>query len=396
MAKPKLWTRDFILVSFINFVLIVVFYLLVVVIGSYAIEQLHASVSQSGLVVGMFIIGVLTGRLAVGQFIDRLGRKRSMLAGLVLATTAVLFYYVEAGIGFLIATRFLHGVAIGVAATAAATMVTDLIPLSRRGEGIGYFSMSSSLATAIGPFIGIYMMHHAEFVAILTLCFLLSGSSIVVALMLRVPEAQANDPGIKPLGFSLSRLLDRKVIPICCVVLLSGLCFSSLFSYLNAYASERGLNEAASFYFLAYAITLLASRPFSGRLMDKRGANIIMYPGFVCFAMGLVLLGVATTPAQLLLSACLVGLGFGNMQSCGQAIVSKIAEPARMGLATSTFFIFVDAGLGFGPYFLGLIIGFIGYSHLYILLGGVSLFSMLIYYFVHGRHDGELMRIQRA
>ncbi len=391
MAKPKLWTRDFILVALINFLLIVIFYLLAVVIGLYAIQNLGASVSQSGLVVGIFVIGVFSGRLAVGQFIDRLGRKRSMLAGLVLATVAVAFYYVEAGIGFLITNRFLHGAAIGIAATAAATMVVDLIPMSRRGEGIGYFSMSSSLATAVGPFIGIYMMHNADFAAIVALCITLGAVCLVVALMLRVPENQTQAPGSKPLGFSIYRLLDRKVVPVCLVVFLSGLSFSSLVSYLNAYALERDLSDAASLYFLVYAITLLASRPFSGRIMDKWGANIIMYPGFVLFAVGLALLGVADSPILLLSSACLVGLGFGNMQSCSQAIVVKMVEPARMGIATSTFFIFVDAGIGFGPYFLGLIIAYTGYSDLYIMLGGLSLICMLLYYFVHGRHDYKLL-----
>lgn len=390
MIQAPLWTRDFILISLVNFLLVLVFYLLVVVIGLYAIEELNASVSQSGLVVGMFVIGVLAGRLLIGQFIDRFGRKRSILAGLLLAFITCLLYYLETGIGFLIFNRFIHGVAVGIAATAIATGVALLIPASRRGEGVGYYGMSSSLATAIGPFIGIFMMHAAEFSLILAFCSLLSLICFFVALLLHVPEVSADTLAKaaekKSSALSLDKWLEPKVVPICFIVFLGSLSYSSVLSFLNAYAAELNLSEAASFFFMVYAVTLLISRPLCGRLMDVKGANIIMYPGFVVFGLGLVLLGVADSGLKLLSAACLIGLGFGNMQSCGQAIAIKLADPARLGLATSTYFIFVDSGLGFGPYLLGLSIAYSGYSNLYLILGLITFCSMGLYYFLHGRH----------
>ncbi len=391
MTKAPLWTRDFILISAINFLLVLVFYLLVVIIGLYAIEELNASVSQSGLVVGMFVIGVLVGRLLIGQFIDRLGRKRSMLAGLLLAFVTCLLYYLEAGISILIFIRFIHGIAVGIAATATATVVALLIPVSRRGEGVGYYGMSSSLATAIGPFIGILMMHSAEFSLILAFCCLLSLICFFVAVLLQVPEvsadALAKAAENKPSVLSLDKWLEPKVVPICFIIFLSSLSFSSVLSFLNAYATELKLSEAASFFFMVYAVTLMVSRPLCGRLMDSKGANIIMYPGFVLFALGLWILGMADSGWSLLFAASLIGLGFGNMQSCGQAITIKLADPARLGLATSTFFIFVDSGLGFGPYLLGLGIAYSGYSNLYLGLAVMSLLSLLFYYFLHGKHQ---------
>ena len=116
MSQEKLWTRDFTIVSVLNFLLVLVFYLLVVVIGLYASRDLNATVSQAGLVVGVFIVGSLVGRVMAGQFLDRLGRKRSMLLGLFLAVLTCLMYFIEAGVGFLIFVRFIHGIAVGIAA----------------------------------------------------------------------------------------------------------------------------------------------------------------------------------------------------------------------------------------------------------------------------------------
>jgi MFS family permease len=112
-----------------------------------------------------------------------------------------------------------------------------------------------------------------------------------------------------------------------------------------------------------------------------------MYPGLVIFAMGLFLLSSASMSATLLLAGVLIGLGFGNMQSSTQAVAVKVTPPHRMGLATSTFFIFLDAGLGFGPYILGFIIPLTGYRTLYVILGVVALATIVLYYFLQGKNE---------
>ena len=385
MSKPTLWTRDFIIVSVLNFLLILVFYLLMVVMGLFATEQLQASPSQAGLVAGIFIVGVLAGRLLIGQFMARIGCKRSMLSGLFLGAFASLFYFVDADLSFLITIRFLHGVSVGIAATAIATVVAYLIPVSRSGEGIGYFGVSASLATAVGPFIGIYMLQHTEFAAILALCCMLSAVCVAVGLLLNVPEVNKEGEGSQPAKFALGNFIELKVVPICCIVFISGLYYSSVLSFLNMYALEKNLTDAASLFFVVYAVTLLVTRPYTGKLMDRKGENVVMYPGFILMALGLAALGMAESGSQLLLAAFLLALGFGSMQSCSQAIVIQMVSRERLALATSTFFIFVDAGLGFGPYILGLAVPSFGYANLYCLLSLFTLFSAVAYYFVHGK-----------
>ncbi|MEC1522730.1 MFS transporter [Neobacillus niacini] len=387
MSKPKLWTKDFIIVSGVNFLLTLVFYLLIVIIGVYAVEEYHATTSQAGLVTGIFIVGTLFGRLFIGRSIDSIGRKKTLFIGLILYLLTTSLYFIHLGITFLLITRFLHGITLGIASTATGTIVAQIIPKRRKGEGIGYYSMSSTLATAIGPFIGLYMSQHTSTLVIFGLCFALAIFSLITAFFVYVPAIDGGTKTTERIGVKLSHFIEPKAIPIAFITLIIGFCYSSVLSFINFYAIEIDLVSAASFFFLVYSIAVLISRPFTGRLMDVKGANYVMYPAFVLFAAGMLLLGSAHSSVTLLAAGILIGLGFGNMQSCTQAIAVKLTPPHRMGLATSTFFIFLDAGLGFGPYLLGFFLPFSNYSTLYMILGVIVLAASGIYFLLHGKKE---------
>ncbi|MGX6445893.1 MFS transporter [Neobacillus sp. K501] len=386
-ASNKLWTKDFIVVSSVNFILTLIFYLLMVTIAVYAVDEYQASTSQAGLVTGIFIIGTLFGRLFIGRTINSIGRKRTLVIGLILFTLTTSLYFVHLGIGFLLLTRFIHGVTLGMASTASGTIVAQIIPKARRGEGIGYFSMSSTLSTAIGPFIGLYMSQHTTFQMIFSFCLVLGIICFITGLFVYVPKLEYTASIEDTKSFKLSSFLEPKALPIALITLAVAFCYSSVLSFINFYAIEIDLVQAASFFFIVYAAAVLVSRPFTGRLLDIKGANFIMYPAFILFAAGMLLLSQASNSFSFLLAGVLIGLGFGNMQSVTQAIAIKLTPVSRMGLATSTFFIFLDAGLGFGPYLLGFVIPLTGYHTLYIILGVFVLLTTVLYYFLHGKKE---------
>ena len=130
---------------------------------SYAIDKFHASTSIAGLVASIFVIGVLIGRLGTGRIIEDMGSKRVLIVGAIFFIITSALYFIAINLLLLIIIRLLHGIAYGVASNAAGTIVAQIIPHSRRGEGIGYYSMSTILAMAIGPFIGIFLIQHADF-----------------------------------------------------------------------------------------------------------------------------------------------------------------------------------------------------------------------------------------
>lgn len=383
----KLWTKDFIILSSINFFLILIFFLLNVTITTYALDEFDASTSQAGLVAGIFIIGAVFGRLFTGRNIHSIAPKRILIIGLILFTLTTLLYFVDYGIIFLILSRLIHGITLGIASTVIGTVVALTIPASRRGEGMSYFAVSTALATGIGPFIGLYMSQHTSFDMIFSLCFLLGGISLATGFFFNAPISKTPEMKHENVGFKLSSFIEPKALPISIIILTMTFCFSSVLSYLNLYAIEVDLVDAASFFFVLYSVAVLVSRPFAGRLMDKKGANIIMYPAFIIFGAGMLLLGSANNSVTFLLAGALIGLGFGNISSITQAIAVNLAEPHRIGLATATFLIFFEAGSGFGPYLLGLLIPITGYNTLYAILGILVFATSVLYYFLYGKKE---------
>ncbi|MEB2629994.1 MFS transporter [Peribacillus frigoritolerans] len=386
-SRTRLWTKDFVIVSSINFFITLIFYLLMVTLAIYAVNELNASTSEAGLISGIFIIGTLIGRLFIGRFIDSIGRKKTLFIGLIFFTLTTLLYFVDLGIGFLLVNRLIHGMAMGMASTATGTIVAQIIPPTRKGEGIGYYSMSATLATAIGPFIGLFMAQHTSFQIIFSFCLALGVISLITAFFLYVPALKVTAKVTESKGFKLSNFIEPKALPISIITLLLAFCYSSVLSFISFYAIEIDLVNTASFFFVVYAVAVLLSRPFSGPLMDRKGSNFIMYPAFIIFGVGLLLLSMTTNSFTLLAAGFLIGLGFGNMQSSSQAIAVKLTPPHRMGMATSTFFIMLDAGLGFGPYILGFIIPITGYSTLYVILGVVVILTSVLYHFLHGKKE---------
>lgn len=119
--------------------------------------------------------------------------------------------------------------------------------------------------------------------------------------------------------------------------------------------------------------------------MDSKGTNIVMYPALISFFLGLLCLSITHAAWTLILSAALLGFGYGNFQSIAQATAVKVTDHEKMGLATSTYFIFLDFALGFGPYVLGLFIPVLGLHGLYRYMSILVIIGMVAYYMLHGK-----------
>lgn len=383
--KEKLWTRSFVLLSTIFFLSALVFYLLIVTIGTYATEEFNASTGLAGLVSGIFIVGAFIGRLITGRIIAKTGSRKMLFYGLILFILTTLFYFGTINLTVLTINRVLHGMSLGVVLNATGTLIAETLPDSRRGEGIGYYSMSSILSAAIGPFIGILFIQNTEFSNIFVLNLIISICAFLLFFFIKFPDEKGKETIEEVEQFKWSNYLEFKAVPIAFVALLIGFSYSGVMSFLSLYAEEINLVKASSFFFLVYAIAILLSRPFTGRLMDLRGENIIVYPSLVIFALGMVLFSMATNGFALLLAAALIGFGYGNFNSIAQTIAIQVTPTHRLGLATSTYFVFFDFGLGVGPYFLGLLVPYTGYRMVFMLMVGIIIVSFILYYILHGK-----------
>ncbi len=395
--KSKLWTKDFIIMSVSTFFGGLTFYLLITTLTVYAVDEFHASQSMAGLVSSIFVVGALVSRLFAGKYIEIIGRKRMLYGGLFLFLFVMFLYFIVENMNVLLFIRFIHGAAFGVFTTAVATVIMDIIPNERRGEGISYFSLSVTLAMAVGPFLGLYLSQQGSFTMIFGFCTLFSLISTIIMLFVHIPESDITKEQLGAMkGFKLKDFFEIKAVPISIVIAIMGFAYSGILSFITSYAKEIDLIDSASFFFIVYAVFILISRPFTGRLLDKKGDNIVMYPALILFVIGLVALSQANHGFTLLLAGALIGLGYGTMNSCCQAIAVKESPRHRVGLATSTFYIFMDSGVGLGPFLLGFIIPIVGFRGLYLTLAVVVFASILLYYVLHGKNKHTENNILKA
>jgi MFS family permease len=364
----------------------------------YAIEQFQASESEAGLASGIFIIGALFARLLTGKYLEVIGRKRLIVSSLVLFLITSLLYFPVDQLGLLLLVRFIHGVAFGGASTAITTAVMDLIPDNRRGEGTGYFALSTTLATAIGPFLGLFITQHADYNMIFTTCTAFSVLSLLIMLFVKVPEADIKPEQLESMGkgLRLKDFFEKNAVPISIILIVMGIGYSSIVTFINSYAVEIQLETAASLFFIVYAVVLFISRPIAGKLLDTKGDNFVMYPAILLFSLCLLLLGVAQNGFVLLLAGVLLAIGYGTIVSAAQAIAIKESPKYRVGLATSTFFIFMDAGMGLGPSIIGMIVPYTGFRGMYLGLAVIVLLSIILYYFLHGKKAASRKQNEQA
>jgi len=385
MNKERLWTKDFIVVSVTNFLIYLVFFLLMVIMASYAVDKYRASTGIGGLVSGIFIIGILIGRLGTGRIIEDVGSRKVLITGTLLYIITSALYFAAINLPLLILMRFLHGFAFGVANTATGTIAAQIIPRGRHGEGIGYYTMSQILATALGPYLGIVLSQRVDFTMIFLIASIVAAISFTISFVVSRPThkttKQVQAKSVK--RFHISEFLEFRAIPISIIVMIVGFGYSVVLSFLSLYSRQLNLEKAASFFFLVYAMVVIVSRPFSGRFLDTKGANFVVYPCLVFFAIGMLVLSQANHGITLLVSGAIIGLGYGNFLSCGQAISVKSTSPNRFGLATATYYMFLDVGFGVGPYLFGSLVPITGYRGLYFVMAMVIFATIILYYFLY-------------
>lgn len=383
MEKSKLFTRPFVTLACVNFLNALCYYLLLAEMTDYALTTYQVSYSTAALTVTAFVIGSLLTRLFFGGQIDRWGIRKSLFIGYGICLILVFFYFFQLGVVPLIILRFLHGSGFAIASTAAAAAVAIIVPADRRGEGISYFSLGIPLATGIGPFAAILLInltsgYTALFVFTAIMCIACFAALPLVKML---PDAHpAGPPAAPKKKFTLSGFIQVAVLPLGAIILLVYVCYSGIMSFLITYAKDIGMADAAGYYFLVYAATIIVTRILTGRIIDKRGPHGVMFTAAFSLAVGYVVLATASTPAALLASAALIGFGVGNCHSTLQITTANIAPVEHMGRANATLYVCIDLGTSIGPVAIGGCIPAVGYTPTFLAIGAVALVAAGLYW----------------
>lgn len=379
--SEKLFNKGFISITIINFVVYLVYYLLMVIIAVIAQDNLHASLSQAGLASGIYVIGTLLARLFIGKKLELFGRKQVLRYGAIFYLITTLAYLYMPSIAVLYIVRLLNGFCYGTVSTATNAIVTEYIPFSRRGEGINYYGLSTSLAAAIGPFVGMLLLDYTNFYWIIGVSTVLIALTTIGCLLTKVENIELSKAQVAVAkSWKINTFVESKVLFIALVGFLMGLAYSSVLSFLASYAEAINLVSASSFFFIVYALVITVTRPLSGKIFDAHGENAVMYPSYIFLTIGLLLLSMTQQSWQLLLAGAFVGLGYGTFMSNGQAVTLKlIKDGTRIGVALSTYFIGLDLGIGVGPYALGTLRAFVSFKQMYLVTAILPIICLVLY-----------------
>ncbi|MBS4174803.1 MFS transporter [Bacillus sp. FJAT-49736] len=375
--KEKIWTKDFVLIVLANFFIFLGFQMTLPTIPLF-VENLGGNDQLIGYVVGIFTFSALLLRPFAGNLLEAKGRGFVYLIGLAIFVLSVGSFGFLASISMLFLMRVIQGVGWGFSTTASGTIATDLIPASRRGEGMGYFGLSGNLALAFGPSLGLALA--ASDIVSFEYFFLICAGLGLVALMLSSRVKYKKVERKQEKAKMKLDLYEKSALKPAILLFFLTITFGGIASFLPLYTAEKHI-EGIQVYFLLYALALMVTRTFAGQLYDRKGHQAVFIPGTLLVLAAMLLLSWLPNSMALYTAAVLYGLGFGSVQPALQAWSIEKAPINRRGMANATFFSFFDLGVGVGAMVFGQIGHLFGYSSIYIAAAIAVFISVLLYIF---------------
>lgn len=372
----KIWTRDFVLVCLANFFVILGFQMTLPTIPLF-VKELGGSDQLIGVIVGVFTFSALLLRPYAGKALDSKGRQFVYMLGLSIFVLSVGSYAFVTSIVLLLIMRVVQGVGWGFSSTATGTIATDLIPPNRRGEGMGYFGVSGNIAMALGPALGLSLVGAISF----SYLFLISAACGLTAFLLssKIHYKKVEESPHKTINVKFD-FFEKSAIKPSALLFFITVTFGGIASFLPLYAAQKGI-AGIEIYFLVYALFVVVSRTFSGRIYDLKGHHYVFPPGVVLIMSAMLLLAWLPNTAVMLIAAAIYGLGFGSVQPALQAWAVSEAPNNRKGMANATFFSSFDLGVGIGAMTFGQLAASFGYGAIYIT-SAISVFLSLSFYIV--------------
>lgn len=362
-SVDTIWTKNFTLLCLANIALFMSIQVLLPTLPVY-LSMLGGSYKEVGYAMGAFTICSMLMRPIAGYLVDSWGRKKIVTLGFFLIFAVSGLYRWSTLPIMIIVTRGLHGLAFGLVGTAVGTIVADSLPITRLSEGMGYFGLTTSLSMAVAPIIGFWL---ADTYGYSNLFLWVIGMSLL-ALILSIPVRGAQIPHLastKTISGFAGRLVEKSSLPASVIMLLLGSVYGSVLSFIALYASEAGIANIG-FFFTAMAISMLISRPLSGRWADQGGSNIVLMIGHGAIVGGLITIVLSNSISGLMLAGAVFGFGFGFCMPTLQALSVRFAPAHKRGAAIATFFIAVDLGIGLGTIIWGYVAAASNYQIMYL------------------------------
>ena len=393
MIQDRLWNRNYCKVMAANFALFFAFYVLTPLLPLYLSEHFGATKDVIGMVLSGYTITALLVRPFSGYVVDTFPRKKVLLvcftafaiffAGYLAASTLLLFLIV----------RTLHGGPFGALTVANSTVAIDVLPSSRRTEGIGYYGLSNNLAMAIAPTIGIFVYQWSgSFELLFWIALAVAVGGLMVDSTVKVKPQTSH---LKPQTLSWDRFFLLRGWLLGVNMVAFGFSFGVLSNYLAIYGKEvMGITGGTGTYFMLCSVGLILSRIQGGKALRKGRLTHNAGSGMVISFIGYTLFILVPNMVGYYASALLIGLGNGHMWPAFQNMTINVAGNNQRGTANSTILISWDIGMGLGILLGGVIAEMISYGAAFwtvVLINGsgVALFFLATKQFFLKRNLNE-------
>lgn len=386
-----LWSKNFLLVSAANFLMYMAFYMLLPTLPLYLGEQLMAPASVVGTILSLYTVAAMVTRPFAGFWLDRKERKPLMLifylcyisiCGSYVAATSILLFFI---------IRVLHGVAFGSATVGVNTMAVDIIPASRRGEGLGIFTASTSAAMAIGPSIALMMYENGfGFNAVFMTAASIGLAGFVSASLIRSPQRNM----LSDKSFSVKSLLLAAAVPEAAIMALLAFGYGIVTVYLSVYAKEEvGITSGTGYYFTILAAGLIVSRLLSAMLLRNGRYIKIFSLGIASVIVSFFIVAFIHNPFAFFTSAVFMGIGYGLITPTAQTMIVNMAKDTDRGVANATYLTFFDIGVGSGVFVGGIIAQHLNYSASYAFSFFLAVCAMIyLHLYIKGHFMANRLR----
>ncbi|MDR3133779.1 MAG: MFS transporter [Prevotellaceae bacterium] len=384
MDKERLVTKNYCFILAANFLLYFGFYLLLPVLPFYLTEIFCAGNTATGMILACYTVAALTIRPFSGFLLDTFARKPLYLFAFFIFTAIFAGYLLAGALTVFIILRILHGFSFGAVSVAGNTIVIDIMPSSRRGEGLGYYGLANNIAMATGPMSGLFLHEHYSFDTVFACALASCMLGFVMALLVRTPLK----PPVKKEPLSLDRFILKKGLPVGIVLVLLSIPYGMTSAYIAVYGQSIGIKGGSGIFFTLLAAGTAISRMFSGRQVDRgRITQVISFGLYIVAAcyFGLAscarLMAWNTTAGSLVFFglALFFGLGFGSMFPAFNTMFVNLAPNNQRGTATSTYLTSWDVGIGAGLTAGGYIAEVCSFQAAYFFGGCLILLSIPVF-----------------
>jgi len=376
--EEKLWNKEYMKVMTSNFLLFFAFYLLTPLLPIYLSERFGADKDTIGLALSGYVVATLIIRPFSGFIVDSFNRKK-VLTLCFFAFFVCFGGYIGAGSLLMFAiVRTLHGIPFGATTVANSTVAIDVLPSSRRNEGVGYYGLSNNLAMAVAPSAGIYIYGATgDFRVLFWLSLVLAMFGFLTTTRVNLPRRApvAGKPKLSLDHFFLSRAWLMAIN-----ISLFGLCWGVASNYVAIYARQAlGITDGTGIFFALLSLGLMLSRLTGAKSLRRGLITENCLRGVLLSTVGYVLFAGAWGQWSFYLSALFVGLGNGRMYPAFLNMFLSVARHDQRGTANSSILISWDLGMGLGILLGGFVAEYVGFAAAFWAIAAVQALGALMF-----------------